>query len=226
MNRTKILPKEERMKETPEARKERYLKNKKENESQARLQRRKEVADNETSNRRLSFLSNIFHATGYSKNQIAKLCGTTQQAMSWYFSVKDDCRLSQAEAFLDAIGLKLTAILSKDSKGKPPVDLGDKKYGKNSGVKFSIEGDFSEAIKWTNPKMPSYVNDCTPDKRMYFLATYLPTVGLGITEMMERCEIDLTSLRYIFVQDDIKISQIFSIAKGTGGEIKWKVDKK
>ena len=224
MTPNKRIPKEVRDAETPEEKKQRYQRNKTEKEKAARKKRREEVANNDTSNRRLSFLTNIFHATGYNMNKVAKLTGTTQQAMSWYFSVKDDCRLSQAEGFLKAIGLSLGVSIVRSDKPGNKINLIEKKFGSNSGVKFTIEGNFADSVKWTNPKMPAYVNDCTKDKRMYFLAVYLPTVGLGITEIMNRSEIDMTSLRYIFVQDDIKISQIFDIAKATGGEIKWEIN--
>ena len=61
---------------------------------------------------------------------------------------------------------------------------------------------------------------------MYWLAQYIQSINLPIVELMARCEIDPTSLKYIFVKDDIKISQIYKIAKGTEGEISWKVNLK
>lgn len=221
----KHLPKEERQKETAEQRKERYAENKRKKEALARQQRREEMSENETANRRLSFLANIFKATGHNYSDIAKLCNTTQQSMSWIFSVMDDCRLSQAEQFLRVIGLDLKVELTNKNKQNKEFSLEDKKEGVNSGVHYTIQGDINEILKWTNPKMPDYINECSKDKRMYFLAKYIPNVGMNITELTERFGIEMTSLRYIFQKDDIKISKIFDIARATDAEITWKVNR-
>ena len=226
MGRNHHLAKDERLKETPEETKERYKKNKKEQEAAVRLQRRKEIEDNNVANRRLSFLTNIFKAYGYNNSMIAKKVGTTQQSMSWSFNVADDCRLSQAEEFLSVLGLDLKVEIRKDEKKNRRIDLADKKEGNNSGVKYSIEGDIIGDVHWINPKMPDYINECTPDKRMYFLATYIPSLGLNMKQLMEMTDMEMTSLRYIFAKDDIKISRIFDIARSTGGEIIWKVNNK
>lgn len=220
------MPRKVDQNETPEERKERYLKSKQEKEASQRKKRKEEVENNTTTDRRLSFMTNIFDALGYNKNKIAKLCGTTQQAMSWYFSVVDDCRLSQAEEFLRAIGLDLKVSINRDGKTPRQVLPDVKKTGQNNGVKFTINGDVAKNIKWINPKMPAYVNACTPDKRLYFLATYLPSVGLPITELMQKCNIDMSSLRYYFTSDDIKISKLFDIARATGGDIIWTVNNR
>lgn len=222
MTTKKHLSKEERLAETDEQRRQRYTQSRREIEKAARAQRKKEQEENTLQNRRLSFLTNLIYAYGYNYSQIAKLVGTTEQAMSWFFSVKDDCRLSQAEVFLEAIGLELGVSIV----GKKPINLDKQLNGEISGVKYTIEGDILSSMKKIHPKMPDYVNNSTPGDRMYFLAQYLPTVGLPITELANRCDMDLSSLRYIFLKDDIKISRIYAIAKATGGEIVWRINEK
>lgn len=206
--------------------KDKYKKNKQLAEQRARLKRKQEKADNAINDRRLSFLTNIIYSRGYNMKRIAEMIGTTQQAMSWCFSVKDDCRLSFAEEILGVLGLKLSVLMKSDGK-IPAEPLPEEELkGMNNGVRFSLEGDIAKTIQRINPKMPDYVNECTADKRMYWLAKFLPTVNIPITEMMKRCDFDLSSLRYIFIKDDIKISQIFKIAKGTGADIIWNISNK
>ena len=208
--------------ETPVQRKARYRENKRTKETRERAARRREVAENRTVNRRLSFLSSIIRASGLTLTQVSRMCGMSQQSISWIFSVVDDCALSKAEKILDAIGIRLSVMIKRD--GRVPVILAGRESGINDGVKFRIEGNLASAVRLTSPKMPAYVNSCIPEDRMYFLATYLPTCGMRITDLMTACDIDMSSLRYIFDHDDIKISQIFDIARATGGVIIWKID--
>lgn len=207
-----------------EQRKARYAKTKKETDQRERENRKREIEENRVTDRRLSFLINIFKTLGYTQAKIAELVGTTQQAMSWYFSVKDDCRLSQAEQFLNVIGysLKVEIINQKTTVKKTQRPINE---GENQGVRFRIEGDFEDVLRWNGRSRPNYLEKCTPNTRMYWLAQYILQLNEPITELMSQCEIDLSSLRYIFTKDDIKISQIFQIARTTKGQINWKVNK-
>lgn len=211
--------------ESPEERKERYRKNKQESLKKDRENRKKEIEENRVPDRRLSFLQNVFKTLGYTQAKIAELTGTTQQALSWYFSVKDDCRLSQAERFLDVIGYTLKVNIRNPQK-QPKIETKTPNEGQNKGVKFHIQGDFAEMASWNGRPKPAYLENCQREARMFWLAQYIQSLNEPITEMMRRCGIDLTCLRYIFVKDDIKISQIFKIASGTDGQIYWNITKK
>ena len=204
---------------------ENYRANKRLKEQKEREKRKLERQFNSVQDRKLAFLTNIIYSSGLDMKKVAAKIGTTQQALSWCFSVKDDCRLSRAEEIVNAVGYKLQVSIKK-GQNNAPAKVETKLTGNNNGVRFTIEGADAGKIINYNPKMPEYVNLCPSGARMYWLAQYLPSVGTSITEMMNNCELDLTSLRYIFVKDDIKISQIFQIAKGTGGEIVWKITKK
>ena len=220
--KTEIAP--EKREKMLEERKERYAKTKKETDRRERDNRKKEVEENRVADRRLSFLKSIFKTLGYTQAKIAELIGTTQQAMSWYFSVKDDCRLSQAEEFLKVIGYSLKVEIKNKKRivKKTPISLNE---GQNQGVRFRIEGDFKDLLRWSGRPKPYYLEKCSPDARMYWLAQYILLLNEPITQLMQRCEIDMSSLRYIFTKDDIKISQIFQIAGKTDGQISWKVNK-
>lgn len=226
MVKSKRAPAEIRQNETDGQRKSRYAKTKQQTEKAAREERQKEKLENTTADRRLSFLTDTIYSYGYNKSKIAKLLGESQQYLAWHFSVKDDCRLSQAEQILAVMGLELKVELKKDNVAHVPVRQFNKVEGQNTGVKFTIINQTSKQITQHNTTMPDYVNNCPPEARMYFLAQYLPNVKIPITALCNQCEIDMSSLRYIFQKDDIKISQIFQIAKGTGGEIRWKISDK
>lgn len=212
--------------ETTEERNARYAKTKKEKISELRKVRKQEKLDGNASNRRLSFMTNIFSAMGITYKDAGKLCGRTQQAMSYIFSVADDCKLTVAESILDALGLELKVAYKKDDAKQQIINLGEKKTGKNDGVAFKIEGDFIGAQKWAREEMPQYMRNCQPGDRLYFLASYLPTTGMSITTISRLSGIEFTSFRLMFANDDIRISHIFNIAKATGAEIIWTVNKK
>ena len=199
-----------------------YKEARKKKEKEMRKLRKEEIKNNLTGQRRLAFLLDIFYSMGYKPIQVAKKSGYTQQSMSWHLSVKDDCKLSQAETWLEAIGLKIKVEL----KPLDPTERIQTKQIPSAGkVKCTIRGDISNDIKNFNVKMPFYINECKPDKRMYFLAQYLPKCGMNITALMQKCKIDLTSLRLIFANDDIKISHIYQVAENTGAEIIWEINK-
>lgn len=208
--------------ETPTQRLARYRENKKKREASARAARRLEVAENRTKDRRLSFLVSIIVALGYTLTQVGRLCGISQQSISWIFGVADDCSLSKVEQLLRAVGAKLSVIIKRDGSAPPRSPM--RKSGVNSGVKFKIAGRIADEVTLVNPKMPAYINSCSPENKLYFLAQYIPSCGMRITKFSAACGIKMTSLKRIFKQDDIKISQLFKIAKATGGVIVWKVD--
>lgn len=212
--------------ETPDEKIERYRQNKKNKEQQERGKRKEEKLTNKASDRRLAFLINVFQTLGYSTKRVGVLAGVSQQLLSWYFSVKDDCKLSMAQRLMEAIGYNLGVKFKKGNTEIVTLDLGNKKEGNNNGVKFTIEGDLQKDLKWKDPYIPAYIQECDKNKRMNFLANYLTSLKMGVVEFCKACGIDPTSLRYIFDMDDCKISQIFKIAKGTGAEIVWEIKRK
>ena len=221
-NKTQVMAKSETLNEKIE----RYRQNKKNKEQQERGKRKEEKLTNKASDRRLAFLINVFQTLGYSTKRVGVLAGVSQQLLSWYFSVKDDCKLSMAQRLLDAIGYILDVKLRKEDTEIATLNLECKKEGNNNGVRFTIEGDLQEDLKWKDPYIPAYIQECDKTKRMYFLANYLTSLKMGVVEFCKACGIDPTSLRYIFDMDDCKISQIFKIAKGTGAEIVWEIKRK
>ncbi len=213
-------------KETPEERIARYRQNKKNKEQEEREKRREEKLANKASDRRLVFLVNVFQTLGYTTKKVGEIAGISQQLLSWYFSVKDDCRLSVAQHLMDSIGYNLGVKFKKEDTEIVTIDLGNKKEGNNNGVRFTIEGDIQKDLKWKNPYIPAFIQECNKSKRMNFLANYFTSLKLGVLEFCQACGMDPTSLRYIFMKDDCRISQIFDIAKGTGGEIIWEINRK
>lgn len=220
----KRLPKEFREKESPEERAIRYKEKKKQNEKRARELRKQEKLQNAENKRRLYFLAKTVKALGYNYKQIALKMGLTQQTMTWIFSVKDDCKLSMAENILDAIGFNLGVEIKNSNKKY--ISKEETTGGTESGVKYTIEGDIVSIQKELGQPMPEYIREINPEARMCFLADYFKSLGFRITDLSNKIEINLTGIRYIFVHDDIKISQIYQIAGKTGGEVIWKINKK
>ena len=217
----KQLPAELREKETEQERNLRYERQKKENTRKAREERKKEKEENRESDRRLFFLYKTLKTLGYTHKQIGKAIGVSEQSISWMFSVKDDCRLSMAQKILEHVGYNLQVKLNR--KETPKISYLDAKGGNNNGVKFVIEGDIVE--KKTETRFPYYIQDCTPDKRLYFLAEYIKEITSSLPEISKKTNLEMTIIRYMFTQDDLKISQIYKIASRTDAEIVWKINK-
>lgn len=208
-----------------EQKKEEYKRNRKIKETSLREKRRAEKNENNTSNRRLSFLTKIFKALGYNKVEIAKLAGETEQSLYWKLNTVDDCKLSQAQRYLELIGLNLKVRLD-NKKSIAPIKLEKNKSGMNNGVKFKIEGDIFEDDYKINTKYPDFIVGCAPGSRLYFLAEYIMSLNVRFSVFLEKVEMEFTSMKRYFSTDDIKISVLFKIAEKTEGDIVYIINKK
>ena len=213
--------------ETEQEKKLRYSQRKAEVAKRERELRAQEKRENRENDRRLAFLANTIRAMGYTKSEIAAKIGLTQQALSWIFSVKDDCKLSLAKEILDSIDLTLSVEIRKQEIAKTTsLKLQQNKSGKNQGVPFVIEGDIIDTPFGNTYSIPSYISKCPEDSNMYFLAKHIIESQVPTNEILKNTDLDYTGLRYIFTKDDIRISHIYQIARSTGGEIVWKINRK
>ena len=217
---TKNKTKQERLMETEESRLLRYSRQRKENERLAREARKREIRENRRSDRRLFFIIKTISSLRLTQKEIAARIGKTQQTLSWAFSVKDDCRLSLAQQIMNCMGYSLGVWIKRDA---PKNSIKDRRSGCNKGTVFVIEGEIVEDYPFK--RFPDYIRNCNPDRRLYFLAEYLMEIGDGTKEITRKTNLDLTSIRHMFMQDDVKISQIFNIARRTGGVIVWTINK-
>lgn len=201
----------------PEKRKE-YDDAKRANEKRKREARREEETSGRLEERRLAFLVNIYRSLGYTQQTFAKTCGISPQLLNWYISVTDDCQLSRLEAMLASIGLSVSVTLDGGRKRDIQTE------GTGNGVRYRIEGTFA-GIRPPS-RLPQYIDECTKQNRLHFLRTFIEDRNETAPEFARTCGFDLTSLRYYFVHDDLKLSVLYKIAKATGAEIVWKVNPK
>ena len=183
-------------------------------------ERKKEKEENRENERRLAFLHTLIKSRGLTLKAVAEKLGVTQQLLTWIFSVRDDCRLSMAQNIAAVIGYRLEIEFTRY-----PVLLSDTSFQSCNGVSVRVQIDQDDIILGRVNPLPEYVRNCKPGDRMYFLACYIDGMNMPITKLCQSMETDMSSIRYIFINDDIKVSKLFQIAQSTGGKITWKLSK-
>lgn len=196
-----------------------------------REKRKQEALNGTKQNRHLAFLYNVMVARGHNMSSLAKLMGCTQQSLHWIFNVRDDCKISRAEEILDALGLNLKVRLKRETddnlQAKMRIqELKEKKFNSN-GVENSITGDFIELNEPVRPvKVPDYILNCPKDARLRFLADYFIDLEIGLKQFENMMGFSNSYLLAAITRDDMLISQVFTIAEKTGGQIVWEINRK
>ena len=203
---------QDKKKKDPEKVRE-YQETKRQTERRKREQRRLEEAAGKTDERRLAFLVNIYRSLGYTQQSFAAACGVSPQLLNWYTSVTDDCQLSRLGQMLSSIGLHFGVKLDGGTDRGIPTE------GVGNGVKYRIEGSLAGMKQGTT--LPQYIVDCQPGARLHFLKRFIEDRHESAAEFARTVGIDLTSLRYYFVHDDMKVSALYKMAQATGAEIVW-----
>lgn len=205
--------------------KELYAQNKRISDSKRREERKREVREGRTSERRLAFLASIMEAYGINQKNLAELLGTTPQAVNWLLSVKDDMKISRAEEFMDKLGLSFRIEFKQKEPQKKEIQIEEKEFS-SSGVKNTIRGSIIETMKFASADTPSYIVNYPEDGRLAFLANYLKTRKGSLSELCEQCGYAVNFFHNVFVRNDMQISQVFKIAQVTGQEIVWSIEQK
>lgn len=203
---------QDKKKKDPEKVRE-YQETKRRNERRKREQRRLEEAAGKTDERRLAFLVNIYRSLGYTQQSFAAACGVSPQLLNWYTSVTDDCQLSRIGQMLSAVGLTFGVKLEGGTDRGIPTE------GVGNGVRYRIEGTLAGMKQ--NSALPQYILDCQEGARLHFLRKFIESRHESAAEFAKTVGIDLTSLRYYFVHDDMKVSALYKMAQATGAEIVW-----
>ena len=200
--------------------KELYKQASRANYFKAKSERKKEKEENRENERRLAFLHTLIKSRGLTLKAVAERLGVTQQLLTWIFSIRDDCRLSMAQDIASAIGYRLTIELTKGT-AMPR----DSSFQSSGGVSVRVQIDQEDIILGRANPLPEYIRNCKPEDRMYFLASYIDGINKPITKLCQTMRTDMSTLKYIFVNDDAKVAKLYEIAQTTGGKITWKLSK-
>ncbi len=200
--------------------KEIYKQTSRVNYYKAKSERKKEKEENRENERRLAFLHTLIKSRGLTLKAVAEKLGVTQQLFTWIFSIRDDCRLSMAQGIAAAIGYRLGIEFTKDA-----AMPSDSSFQSSGGVNVRVQIDQDDIILGRANPLPKYVRNCKPEDRMYFLACYMDSINKPITKLCQTMQTDMSTIRYIFINDDVKVSKLFQIAQTTGGKITWKLSR-
>ena len=199
--------------------KEEYYRTKQEKEKKKRLERKREMEEGTTAQRRMAFLVDIFKSLGYTQDSFARAAGVSSQLMSWYLSVTDDCQLSRIREMLERIGVDISVKLEPRSQLAVPLLVSG---GAGADIRYRIEGTLP--IMAAPAPVPEYIQECGPGNRLYFLRKLIETQHLSAPALARSCGIDPGSLRYYFLRDDIKTSIIYRIAEAVNADVVWTVN--
>lgn len=208
-----------------EEKKAEYKKTRQDNVRRKKETRKLEKEQGRTGERRLAFLFDIILSYGLTFKQVAAMIDMSPDVLYWYNSTSDDCKLSIAEKILDALGLTLSVKLEK--KPVPAVlmqkEVAPNHLGGPGRVTTRVEGLLKYPAISRNLRYPRYLEEVTPDSRLYFLKEAILESHLSIAKFSQNVGIDSTCIRYYFQRNDIIISSIYKIAAGMNYNIVWKV---
>lgn len=218
--------------ETLEERKIRYKLTKQENDKKEREKRIQEKKEHKVQSRRLAFIQNIYKSLGYNTKTFSQKCGVTQQAGHWIFEVKDDCPLKRAIYMLDCIGIELKVEIRAIGEEELKVEKqeqNDKElqnFKTYDDITYLVEGDFSKKAYNKQSTYPVYITECKEGNTLKFLADFIIATKAPLQRIYDETSVTPGMLRYDFINGDIRISQLYEVAKAIDGQIVWMVNKK
>lgn len=181
-------------------------------EKALRAQRRREKEEGRKHERLLAPIEAIFRSRGYNYKTVAEHAGITCQAVSQIFGQNDDAPLRTIQSLLRAIGLSLTVSL------RPPG--GRRRTLKTEwdyrGVGVSIKGSLSTQSRCGSYPLPLFVVDYPEDGGAAFLADIIKERRCNLTQFAKITGINQPRLRNIFIHDNIRIREIYVIARALG----------
>lgn len=187
-----------------------YAQTKAENERRKKQARKTEAEQGNTDERRLAFFEQIVRSQGYNWKTLADASGMTAQALSWWVSVADDAKYSKVQDVLKSIGIRLEAEF-------------ERRLPKPTSSNYKIVGILPPVVR-KSTSSSRYLLDCIENNgRLKFLAEYILDNGYSFQEVCDLAEMEQTSLRFYFLNDDFKVSQIYRLADCLDAIVVWKV---
>lgn len=188
----------------------------------------KESRKGDPTSRRLFFLEDILRTMGLNQADFARATGNSQQRISWMFSTSDDSSLSFIQESMEKLGVRIVPEIEGLETGNRLKASGVRVKGAlpgatsvtSSGMKVKIIG----RLPRTSMKS-TYIDRCIEvNGRMAFLARFVKDTGLSPTAFSRRVQLDPSGLRFLFENDDTKISQLLRITKAFGCTLTWTVE--
>lgn len=177
--------------------------------------------------RRLGFLYDILDATNMNWRQLAERGGViTPQSLNWW-CVSDDAYLGSIQRVMSAVNINVRPIF----KGYE-YKAGEPQIKEEKQFKYEISGNLIGELKKEKAEKTSLMaligQACEQEKRLTFLAVYFKQRldrNDTLTAIAEDMETTQFAIRNFLINDDIKISKIYTLAENAGLKLVWDINK-
>ena len=197
-----------------------YNRRRREAYRQRKNERRREIVTSTYSERRLHFVRVIMKERHLTQSELAKRLGESRQAVHQLFAVTDDTNLSKIKMMLNACGCSCSVELS-------PISREDRMQRK---AEYDFTGDFAErildggSVPADNIRYPAFVQASPSDANLHFLADFIISTNLSITDFCSMVKLSRQTLSYAFQTDDIRLSKLCQIANNLNAKIVWNIN--
>ena len=184
-------------------------------EKALREERRREKREGRKNERRLAPIDAIIRERGCNHRTLAWRCGMAPQAIYQIFSQNDDCTLATARRLLGAVGLSMTVRLQDNKEKRTCMPS---KWDVH-GTQVVITGNYSGIAGRGAYPLPWFIRDCPEDGDMAFLAEIFKERGYTLTRFSQVTGINVNRLRNMFINHNLRMSEIYLIAEALGMKV-------
>ena len=184
-------------------------------EKALREERRREKREGRKNERRLAPIDAIIRERGCNHRTLARRCRMAPQAVYQIFSQNDDCTLATARRLLSAVGLSMTVRLQDNKEKRTCMPS---KWDVH-GTQVIITGNYSGIAGRGAYPLPWFIRDCPEDGDMAFLAEVFREKGYTITRFSQVTGINFQRVRNMFINDNLRMSELYTIAEALGMKV-------
>lgn len=196
-----------------EERKQIYKKTQQERYAELR-QRSIDIKQNEDiTQQNLYFMTHIMKSQGLNWSDAARMCGLSQQALSW-IKIKDDTKLQNAKFILRSMGMELLPEFEMEIKPTKEISFQAEKY--NIVAEVPSLKNFVAIDKIVNDSLEN--ND-----DLAFLARFLVERRISLSQLSKQTSKTVAHYKNSFQKQDIWISDLYKIAECYETKIIWKI---
>lgn len=188
-----------------------YARSQKERDQETRHEAKQIRASGNEKDRRLYFMDFVFKSKGMSLTEVAAKASLSPQSLSWIM-ISDDTKLQNVHMIFRSLGLTIEPEIVPH-------------------VQYAVPGPVlvTESYELVFvPEMPRLIDpvlEMSIEKNgvLAFLARFLRDNWISVERLSDDCSIHVSSLKYMFDVDNIRISKLYCIADRYGRRIRWNV---
>ncbi len=200
-------------------RRDEYNRRRRELYKQRKNERKEEKETNTFTERRLHFIRVVMQQRRISQTDMAEKLGITRQAVNWMFTVTDDMHLTMIKRILSICQCTCSVEMVPEEEEKI-----QKKATFEFKGSFTPEGTSWNAVPAEFIKYPESIENCPPDANLRFLADFIMSTQMNVTQFSNKTKISRQNLAYAFKIDDIRLSTLCQIANYLNAKLVWEIN--